>query len=120
GLPIASPWFDDRVLRACLSIRPVDRVTPWQDRPVLRAALRDIVPDECVERTASSPWAAPSNAEHRAELLALWHGSQPAAMGIVDEKRLRASISGSVTEAQRSLLDTAVSVELWLRTRGPV
>lgn len=118
GLPIASPFFDDRVMRACLSIRPADRDTPRRYRPVLRAAMWGIVPDECLERTAKDVFSLPARslAEHRADLLALWDGSCLAAMGIVDEKRLRAIVKGPMARVERGLLDTTVSVELWLRT----
>jgi hypothetical protein len=36
-------------------------------------------------------------------------------MGIIDEKRLRASISRTMTHGEQNPLDTTVSVELWLR-----
>lgn len=113
GLPIASPFFDDRVVRASLSVRPADR-------PVLRAALLGIVPDECLERAAKEAFSLPADralTEHRADLLALWDGSCLGAMGIIDEKRVRASIgSRTMTHLQQDPLDTTVSVELWLRT----
>ena len=50
GLPMASPFLDDRVIEACLSVEPGERVTPWRYKPVLGAAMRGIVPEDCLRR----------------------------------------------------------------------
>ncbi len=118
GVPMASPFYDDQVISACLAIRPQDRATPWRYRPVLREAMRGIVPDDCLRRTTKGVFSLPaarSLERHRADLLALWTGSRLGAMGIVDESRIRAAIGGSMTESEQAHLDTAISVEVWLR-----
>ncbi|MEU8991829.1 ATP-binding cassette domain-containing protein [Streptomyces sp. NPDC048558] len=45
GLAMASPFFDDRVIEACLAVRPSQRVTPWQDTTVLREVVSQALVD---------------------------------------------------------------------------
>jgi asparagine synthase (glutamine-hydrolysing) len=119
GLSVQAPFFDDEVIRACLSVRPEDRVTPFRYRPVLQAALRGIVPAECLERSTKDVFSLPASralAEHRDFLHGLWDNSRLAALGIVDEKRVRAAISSSMTHVEQNPLDVTIAVEVWLRT----
>ncbi len=89
---MASPFLDDRVIEACLAVRPSERVTPWQYKPLLTTAMSGIVPDACLRRTnkaAASMDAANGLREHRADLLALWEGSRLEQLGLVDGAALR-------------------------------
>lgn len=127
GLPMASPFLDDRVIEACLAVRPEDRVTPWRYKPVLSAAMRGIVPEACLRRTnkaAASMDAANGLREHRADLLALWEDSRLAELGLVDAARLRRLAQ---RPASRGLVDailySTIAAEVWLRSlarRTPV
>ncbi|MFG2132946.1 lasso peptide isopeptide bond-forming cyclase [Streptomyces sp. NPDC048751] len=127
GLPMASPFLDDRVIEACLAVRPEDRVTPWRYKPVLSAAMRGIVPEACLRRTnkaAASMDAANGLREHRADLLALWEDSRLAELGLVDAARLRRLAQ---RPASRGLADailySTIAAEVWLRSlarRTPV
>ncbi|WP_037681630.1 lasso peptide isopeptide bond-forming cyclase [Streptomyces griseus] len=119
GLPMASPFLDDRVIEACLAVRPEDRVTPWRYKPVLSAAMRGIVPEACLRRTnkaAASMDAANGLREHRADLLALWEDSRLAALGLVDAAELRRL---ALRPASRGLSDailySTIAAEVWLR-----
>ena len=72
GLPIQSPFLDDRVIEACLSVRPEERVTPWRYKPVLTEAMRGIVPDECLARTTKAQASLEASAglrRHRGDLV---------------------------------------------------
>ncbi|MFF4906267.1 ATP-binding cassette domain-containing protein [Streptomyces sp. NPDC001260] len=92
GLPMASPFLDDRVIEACLAVRPGERVSPWRYKPVLSAAMRGIVPEECLRRSnkaTASMDAANGLRDHRADLLALWEGSRLEELGLVDGAALR-------------------------------
>lgn len=120
GLPMASPFLDDRVIETCLSVRPEDRVTPWRYKPLLVAAMRDIVPDACLARTnkaEASMDASDGLRAHRGDLMALWEGSRLAGLGLVDEERLRALAARPATPALReAILYSTVGCEVWLRT----
>ncbi|GAA4312975.1 hypothetical protein GCM10023086_33730 [Streptomyces venetus] len=124
GLPMASPFLDDRVIEACLAVRPSERVSPWRYKPVLSTAMGGIVPEECLRRSnkaTASMDAANGLREHRADLVALWEGSRLAELGLVDAAELRRL---AVRPASRGLSDailySTIAAEVWLRglTRG--
>ncbi|MGW2184487.1 lasso peptide isopeptide bond-forming cyclase [Streptomyces sp. NPDC001719] len=124
GLPMASPFFDDRVIEASLAVRPADRVTPWAYKPLLTAAMRGIVPDESLRRTSkaqASMDAADGLREHRGDLLALWEDSQLARMGLVDRDALCALAQRpNAPGLKDAILYSTIACEVWLRslTRG--
>jgi asparagine synthase (glutamine-hydrolysing) len=120
GLPITSPFMDDRVIEAFLSVRPEDRVTPWAYKPVLKEAMRGIVADECLTRTSKAQAAldaAQGLREHRGDLLALWEGSRLGELGLVDERQLKAlAVRPSTPDLRKATLYTTIGCEVWLRT----
>ncbi|MEW2114892.1 lasso peptide isopeptide bond-forming cyclase [Streptomyces sp. NPDC005474] len=119
GLPMASPFLDDRVIEACLAIRPSERVTPWQYKPLLTAAMSGIVPDACLRRTnkaAASMDASNGLREHRADLLALWEDSRLEQLGLVDGPALRRLAQRPATpELRDAILYSTIAAEVWLR-----
>lgn len=119
GLPMASPFLDDRVIEACLAVRPSERVTPWAYKPVLRAAMRGIVPEACLGRAnkaTASMDAANGLREHRADLLALWEDSRLEALGTVDGAELRRLARRPATPGlSDAILYSTIAAEVWLR-----
>ncbi|WP_037839595.1 lasso peptide isopeptide bond-forming cyclase [Streptomyces sp. NRRL S-1813] len=119
GVPMASPFLDDRVIEACLAIRPSERVTPWQYKPLLTAAMSGIVPDACLRRTnkaAASMDASNGLREHRADLLALWADSRLEQLGLVDGAALRRLAQRPATpELRDAILYSTIAAEVWLR-----
>jgi asparagine synthase (glutamine-hydrolysing) len=120
GLPMASPFLDDRVIEVCLAVRPEERVTPWRYKPLLVAAMRGVVADECLARTSKAQPALDAAAglrEHRGELLTLWENSRLAQLGLVDAGQLRALLQRPDTPGLReSILYSTIGCEVWLRT----
>ncbi|MFE9404904.1 asparagine synthase-related protein [Streptomyces sp. NPDC006530] len=119
GLPMASPFLDDRVIEAALAVRPRERVTPWAYKPLLTTAMRGIVPDECLRRTSkaqASMDASNGLREHQGDLLALWEDSRLAALGLVDREALcdlaRRPASPGLQDA---ILYSTIACEVWLR-----
>lgn len=128
GLPMASPFLDDRVIEACLAVRPSERVSPWAYKPLLTAAMRGIVPDVCLRRTnkaAASMDAADGLRRHRADLMALWDDSRLEQLGLVDGGVLRRLAQRpSTPRLQDAVLYPTIAAEVWLRglrrrTPGP-
>ncbi|RSS83792.1 lasso peptide isopeptide bond-forming cyclase [Streptomyces sp. WAC06614] len=122
GVPMASPFLDDRVIEACLAVRPSERVTPWQYKPLLTAAMQGIVPDACLRRTnkaAASMDAFNGLREHRADLLTLWEDSRLEQLGLVDGKALRRLARRPATpELREAILYSTIAAEVWLRGLG--
>lgn len=120
GLPMASPFLDDRVIEAFLAVRPEERVTPWRYKPVLVAAMQGLVPDECLARTSKAQAATDAAAglrEHRGDLLELWRDSRLAQLGLVDAAQLTALAQRPATpELRKAILYSTIGCEVWLRT----
>ena len=119
GLPMASPFFDDRVINACLAVRPQERVTPWRYKPLLVEAMRGIVPDECLARTTKAQAAldaARGLREHRADMIAMWEDSRLAKLGLVDRDHLiRLTERPDDPQLRHAVLYTTIGCEVWLR-----
>lgn len=123
GLPMASPFLDDRVVEAFLTVRPEERVTPWHYKPALAAAMRGIVPDRCLHRANKAQAALDASAglrEHCGDLVALWENSRLAELGLVDAKQLRDLALRPDTPALReAILYSTIACEVWLRALEP-
>ncbi|MET9507333.1 lasso peptide isopeptide bond-forming cyclase [Streptomyces flavidovirens] len=119
GVPMASPFLDDRVIESCLAVRPSERVTPWQYKPLLTAAMSGLVPDACLRRTnkaAASMDASNGLREHRGELLKLWEDSRLEQLGLVDGNALRRLAQRpSTPELRDAILYSTIAAEVWLR-----
>ncbi|MFI8231157.1 lasso peptide isopeptide bond-forming cyclase [Streptomyces sp. NPDC085900] len=119
GLPMASPFLDDRVIEACLAVRPGERVSPWRYKPVLSAAMRGIVPEECLRRSnkaTASMDAANGLRDHRADLLALWEDSRLEELGLVDGAALRRlALRPASHGLSQAVLYSTIAAEVWLR-----
>ena len=122
GLPMASPFLDDRVIEACLAVRPAERVTPWAYKPVLTAAMSGPVPEECLRRTnkaTASMDASNGLRAHRADLLALWEDSRLERLGLVDGAQLRDLARRPASRGlSDAILYSTIAAEVWLRGRS--
>jgi asparagine synthase (glutamine-hydrolysing) len=123
GLPMTSPFLDDRVIEACLSVRPEDRVTPWHYKPLLTAAMRGVVPDECLRRTSKAEAAldaAEGLRRHNSDLHALWADSRLAELGLVDTALLKdITARPDSPDLREAVLYSTIGCEVWLRTLEP-
>ncbi|MFE2294161.1 asparagine synthase-related protein [Streptomyces sp. NPDC059452] len=120
GLPVAAPFYDDRVLEATLAVRLPERIAPWRYKPLLAEAMRGVVPDELLARTTKDHMASDEHQglrEHAPELMELWAGSRLAERGLVDARQLRrlAAEPFSPVLVEHSVSST-VAGETWLRT----
>ncbi|MFE7455589.1 asparagine synthase-related protein [Streptomyces sp. NPDC057554] len=120
GLPVAAPFYDDRVLEATLAVRLSERIAPWRYKPLLAEAMRGVVPDALLARTTKDHMASDEHqglSEHAEELAELWTGSRLAEHGLVDARQLRrlAAEPFSPVLVEHSVSST-VAGETWLRT----
>ncbi|MEH6376422.1 asparagine synthase-related protein [Streptomyces sp. KLMMK] len=124
GLECAAPYLDDGVVEAALSVRVGERGAPGRHKPVLAAALRGIVPEPVLGRSAEGEFGADPYADlyaglrhNRARLVALFEDSLLARAGLVDAAALRASLLGlHPVPGPLRPLDTTLGCELWLRS----
>ncbi|MEW1615156.1 MULTISPECIES: asparagine synthase-related protein [unclassified Streptomyces] len=120
GLPVAAPFYDDRVLEATLAVRLEERISPWRYKPLLVEAMRGVVPDALLARTTKDHMSSDEHQglrEHAPELADLWTGSRLAERGLTDARRLLrlAAEPFSPVLVEHSISST-VAGETWLRT----
>lgn len=120
GLPVAAPFYDDRVLEATLAVRLPERISPWRYKPLLVEAMRGAVPDALLARTTKDHMSSDEHQglrEHAPELADLWTGSRLAERGLVDARHLLrlAAEPFSPVLVEHSISST-VAGETWLRT----
>ncbi len=120
GLPVAAPFYDDRVLEAALAVRLPERISPWRYKPLLVEAMRGVVPDALLARTTKDHMASDEHQglrEHAPDLAELWTGSRLAEHGLVDARHLLrlAAEPFSPVLVEHSISST-VAGETWLRT----
>ena len=120
GIALAAPYFDDRVIEAGLAVRPEERVTPWQYKPLILEAMRGIVPPESHVRQTKANGSCdeePGLRQNRGDLLALWEGSRLDRLGLIDANRLRDLCTRPLPAHWPSgVLYQTVACEVWLRT----
>ncbi len=120
GLPVAAPFYDDRILEATLAVRLPERISPWRYKPLLVEAMRGVVPDALLARTTKDHMASDEHQglrEHAPEIAELWTGSRLAEHGLVDARQLLrlAAEPFSPVLVEHSISST-VAGETWLRT----
>ncbi|MFD2469327.1 asparagine synthase-related protein [Amycolatopsis silviterrae] len=120
GVPWHSPYADDQVLHAALSIRLSDRAAPDAYKPALASAMQETVPEALLAR----PTKAESSIDlyeglqtHRGELLELCEDTRLGRYGLVDEVRLRAAVLMPHPQpwTMAPLVQT-LAAETWLRS----
>ncbi|MGW2367889.1 asparagine synthase-related protein [Streptomyces sp. NPDC001667] len=120
GLPQAAPCLDDPVMNAALSVRLPDRAGRSAYKPLLTAAMHDVVPAPLLARTTKGDYSADfyiALARHRAELLELFDGSLLADMGLIDISVLRAALLvPHPTPHIVTHLSQTLACETWLRS----
>ncbi|MFE2276657.1 lasso peptide isopeptide bond-forming cyclase [Streptomyces sp. NPDC059454] len=122
GLPMASPFLDDRVIEAFLAVRPAERVTPFRYKPVLTAAMSGVVPEPCLRRTNKATGSMDDTnglRDNRADLLALWEDSHLERLGLVDGAELRRLARRPASPGlSDAILYSTIAAEVWLRGRS--
>lgn len=121
GLPVAAPLYADHVIEATLAVRLADRLDPGRYKPLLAAAVRDVVPAPLLARTTKDHMSGDTVqglVRHADELRRLWEpdDSRLAALGLVDPARLGALADDPYSPLHtRYSIDSAVACEMWLR-----
>jgi asparagine synthase (glutamine-hydrolysing) len=122
GVSVSSPLLDDQVVNTCLSVKPEERITPWEFKPLIKAAMRPVMPPEILQRTTKSIGsmeAAIGLASNKQDILELWNDSRLGQLGLVDVEKLRMlTLNPTLPEVQKddgAILRCAIVGELWLR-----
>ncbi|MGW7679294.1 asparagine synthase-related protein [Kribbella sp. NPDC054772] len=119
GMPVALPYFDDRVLEACLAIRPEDAIDPARYKPQLVTAMTGVLPSRTLNRASKSEISMTVGrgwATHRSELMDLVDDSELARLGLIDAAAVRRICAGPYDAASCGPVRQILDLESWLRT----
>ncbi len=123
GLPLAAPYLDGRVIEACLAVRLHERATPYRYKPLIVAAMRDLVPAVILQRSTKGSFSADWHAglrNARPHLADLLDDLALARLGLVDADALRAACLDLYPHTlSHSALEQTLGCEAWLRTLTP-
>lgn len=118
GVPVAVPFLDDRVLEACLAVRPDEVLDPRRYKPLLATAMAGVLPERTLQRTdkaETSMAVAKGWSKHRAELLALLDDSELGRLGLVDVAAVRRICQGPHHDATCGPVERVLEIEAWLK-----
>ncbi|CAO5188982.1 asparagine synthase (glutamine-hydrolysing) [Frankia sp. AiPs1] len=119
GPPLSAPFYDERVVRAALAVRPEQRSTPWEYKPLLKEAMRPVVPAECLHRRTKADASAEEDLGLRANrevLVKLCDESPLAELGLIDPDLLRqACRQGIAPDHRAEALQPTIAADAWLR-----
>lgn len=123
GVATSSPFYDDKVVTAALAVSPEHRLNPWHYKPLIAAAMRDVVPAGSIDRVTKADWSVAHEAGLRANrgaLLEVADDSRLARLGLLDVAELRRIFRKPLPpHIHPALFDATASCERWLRTLEP-
>ena len=122
GLEAHAPFLDSAVIRAALRVPAPVRASPWAYKPLLGAALVDLVPHEVIGRKTKGDYTAEDYAGARAALPGLraqLGESRLADLGVIEPRAVTATLDRFATGIAVPLgpLKTLLATESWLRSR---
>lgn len=122
GVEFETPFMDDRVIEAAMSVRVVDRVARGRYKPVLTTALRGAVPDSVLDRQDKGSFGQEAHEglyRNRERLSGLCADLYLADHGLVDAAALRAALHRPMPDArQLAPFESTLACETWLRARA--
>ncbi|MBV9845819.1 MAG: albusnodin/ikarugamycin family macrolactam cyclase [Kutzneria sp.] len=121
GTPVQAPFLDNQVIDACLTVTAVERTTVDQAKPLLAAAVGDLMPAGLLDRRTKSDYTACEYHGLRANadtLRALLAHPRLADLDILNpdgpREALRLGLAGAT--APLGGLGAVIATETWLRT----
>ncbi|MFI5730104.1 asparagine synthase-related protein [Kribbella sp. NPDC051587] len=118
GVPVASPFFDDRVLEAALAVRPEEAIDPRRYKPQLVSAMAGVLPERALLRTSKSDISMTVSkgwSRHRSTLLGLLDDSELGRLGLVDVDAVRRICRGPYDVERCGPVRQLLEVESWLK-----
>ncbi|WP_432512830.1 asparagine synthase-related protein [Kineococcus sp. SYSU DK001] len=118
GVAYESPLMDDRVAEAVLAVRREERDTPLEWKPLMKEAVRDLLPPEYLRRVnkvGGSPQAVRGYAAHHRTLLELCEDSGLVQAGVLDLDRFAAASAPDALASPTTHVHATVNAALFLR-----
>ncbi|MER7452257.1 asparagine synthase-related protein [Nocardia beijingensis] len=124
GLPIQSPYFDDRVIEACLAVNPLQRASPWDFKTIIKQAMRNVAEPSLLTRQTKGNGDSDKMdglRRYRDDISDLFSASELADRGLIEASHLADRLQGpghpDFTIAQLAQLDNTIACELWVSSQ---
>ncbi|MFJ9741978.1 asparagine synthase-related protein [Streptomyces sp. NPDC101166] len=119
GIRLHLPYLDDRVVEAALAVRMHDRCTPWEYKPLLASAMRDILPERVRARTTKGSFDEDLRTGLNRSLdglLELFADSELAKAGLISADVVRAQLLTPQADLTRKFaIEHLLGCETWFR-----
>lgn len=120
GLALQNPYTDSSVTAAALSVPAGQRGDPWHYKPLLTAAVGDLLPSVIARRVTKGAFDTDHHQGLHAHLPAVLDlaAGQLAELGLVDPQRLRSALRHAAAglPAPFGLFEPVITAEVWLRS----
>jgi asparagine synthase (glutamine-hydrolysing) len=124
GIQVRHPYLHQPLMKFCVGLPYRLRTDIYQPKPVLRAAMRSVLPENIRQRRSKGGQLEPricrAFASERAYLTRLLDRAVLADIGVIEPRRVLAAIdraASGMLEAV-SYLYTLLALEMWLATRS--
>lgn len=122
GIQAEFPFFDDTVIDAALSVRPEDKANPYSFKPLIREAMRDIVPSEVMGRSTKADVSREvydGMRTSRDDLLDMARSSMLNDLDLIDSNRLEGAINAPPNPNEHpTMLNETLATQAWLYARA--
>lgn len=121
GVAYEAPLLDDGVVEAALAVRREQRDNPLEWKPLMKAAMRGLLPDDYLKRTSKvggGPQSVRGYRRHYDQLIGLMESGGLFDTGLVDRTRLIESTTPSEWETPAHHIHQAVNAAVFLRNNA--
>ncbi|MFI1361865.1 asparagine synthase-related protein [Streptomyces griseochromogenes] len=119
GIRLHLPYLDDRVVEAALAVRLHERCTPWEYKPLLAEAMRDVLPERVRTRTTKGAFDEDLRtglSRSRDALLELFADSELARAGLISADAVRTQLLTPQADLSRNFaVEQLLGCETWFR-----
>ncbi|MBF6332532.1 asparagine synthase-related protein [Nocardia transvalensis] len=118
GVAYEAPLVDDHVVEIALAVRREERDSPLEWKPLMKAAMKDLLPDDFLRRTSKvggAPQSVRGYAAHYDSLMALCEESGLSASGLIDMKRLSEATKPDSKSTPSDHIHETIDAAIFLR-----
>ncbi|MGH3569136.1 MAG: albusnodin/ikarugamycin family macrolactam cyclase [Pseudonocardia sp.] len=120
GVAVHAPFLDDTVVRACMSVPVADRTAADRMKPLLTAAVGDLLPAGLPERRTKGDYTTAEYHGLRAnadQLRGPLRGPLLAELGVIEPKGPQQALDDALAGGRAPLgaLGAVIATEVWLR-----
>ncbi|MCI2423728.1 asparagine synthase-related protein [Saccharopolyspora sp. K220] len=121
GVAYEAPLLDDHVVEAALAVRREERDSPLEWKPMMKAAMRGLLPDDYLRRTTKvggAPQSARGYAAHFDDIVAICEGSGLADIGLIDMDRFSSEAKPDAKAIPSNRVHETINAAVFLRNLG--